>query len=340
MRYRRFGRLGWQVADIGYGMWGMGGWTGSDDEESLAALDQAIALGCNFFDTAWAYGQGHSEKLLGQTLRAHGALRKRGRTPFSGEPSEKGVRPLFVATKIPPKNMKWPGKASTPVAEAYPADHIRAFTEKSLENLGVETIDLQQLHVWSDAWADDPGWQDAVRDLKESGLINGFGISVNRWEPSNVIRALDTGLVDSVQVVYNIFDQAPEDELFSYCREHDIAVIARVPFDEGSLTGTLTVDSRWPDGDFRNTYFKPEALEETVARVNRLLPLVPEGMDLPELALRFILEHEAVSTTIPGMRKLRNVERNLSASDGAPLPPRLMDALHAHRWERMPGGTP
>jgi len=326
MRTRTFGRVGWQVSEIGYGMLGMGGWTGSDDQESLASLDRAIALGCNFFDTAWAYGQGHSEKLLGQTLRAHA--------------SEKGVRPLFVATKIPPKNLMWPGKASTPIAEAFPPDHIRAYTEKSLENLGVETIDLQQLHVWSDAWAGDPGWQRAVRDLKESGLINGFGISVNRWEPANVVRALETGLVDAVQVVYNIFDQAPEDVLFPYCRTHDIAVIARVPFDEGSLTGTLTAGSRWPEGDFRNAYFKPEALAETVARVDRLGPLVPDGMDLPELALRFILAHEAVSTTIPGMRRLRNVERNLAASDGAPLPPRLMDALRAHRWDRTPNATP
>src|SRR6266550_3013543 len=158
MRYRRFGRLGWQVSEIGYGMWGMGGWTGSDDDESLAALERAVALGCNFFDTAWAYGQGHSEKLLGQLLR------KRGRAP----------QPLLVATKIPPKNLTWPGKADTPVADVFPPDHIREFTEKSLENLGVETIDLQQLHVWSDAWADDRGWQDAVQDLRESGLINGF----------------------------------------------------------------------------------------------------------------------------------------------------------------------
>jgi aryl-alcohol dehydrogenase-like predicted oxidoreductase len=316
MRYRRFGRLGWQVAEIGYGMWGMGGWTGSDDEESLAALDRAVALGCNFFDTAWAYGQGHSEELLGKCLRAHAGKK------------------LFVATKVPPKNLKWPGKASTPVADVFPPDHIRDYTEKSLENLAVETIDLQQLHVWSDAWAEDEGWRRAVRGLKDEGLVRGFGISVNRWEPSNVIRALETGLVDAVQVVYNIFDQAPEDELLPYCQAHDIAVIARVPFDEGSLTGTLTPSSRWPEGDFRNTYFNQDHLEKAVARVDRLRPLVPDGMDLPELALRFILEHPAVSTTIPGMRRPRHVERNIAASDEAPLPPRLVDALRAHRWDR------
>jgi aryl-alcohol dehydrogenase-like predicted oxidoreductase len=326
MRDRRFGRTGWQVSEIGYGMWGMGGWTGSDDQESLRALDRALALGCNFFDTAWAYGQGKSEQLLGQALRA-----RRG---------EKGVRPVFVATKIPPKNMKWPGKAEYPVGETYPADHIRAFTEKSLQNLGMETIDLQQLHVWSDAWATDAGWKRAVEDLKREGLIAAFGISVNRWEPVNVMRALDTGLVDSVQVVYNIFDQSPEDELFPYCAAHGIAVIARVPFDEGSLTGTLTRESRWPEGDWRNIYFNRDHLAATLARVDRLTPLIPEGMDLPELALRFILEHPAVSTTIPGMRRLRNVDRNMAASDGEKLPPRLHDALKGHRWDRAPNATP
>jgi len=326
MRYRRFGRTGWQVSEIGYGMWGMGGWTGSDDQESLRALDRALALGCNFFDTAWAYGQGKSEQLLGQALRAHGR--------------EKGGRPLFVATKIPPKNMKWPGKAEYPVGDTYPPDHIRAFTEESLQHLGMPAIDLQQLHVWSDAWATDEGWTRAVDDLKREGLIKAFGISVNRWEPVNVLRALETGLVDSVQVVYNIFDQSPEDELFPYCAAHDIAVIARVPFDEGSLTGTLTRDSKWTEGDWRNVYFNKEHLAATLARVDRLTPLVPDGMDLPELALRFILEHPAVSTTIPGMRRPRNVEKNMAASDGEPLPPRLHDALNGHRWDRAPNATP
>ncbi|OFV89790.1 MAG: aldo/keto reductase [Acidobacteria bacterium RIFCSPLOWO2_12_FULL_65_11] len=316
MRQRSFGRTDWQVSEVGYGMWGMGGWTGSNDEESLRALDRAIALGCNFFDTAWVYGMGRSERLLGQALRAR--------------PDARAV----IATKIPPKNMRWPGSAEYPVASTYPPNHIRQYTEKSLKNLGVETIDLQQFHVWSDAWASDADWQRAVDDLKREKLVRAFGISVNRWEPTNVFRALDTGLIDSVQVVYNVFDQAPEDELFPYCQRHNIAIIARVPFDEGSLAGTLTRDSRWPDGDWRNIYFTPENLATTLDRVDRLRPLVPEDMDLPELALRFILEHPAVSTTIPGMRRPRHVERNLAASDGVRLPPRLRDALRTHRWDR------
>jgi aryl-alcohol dehydrogenase-like predicted oxidoreductase len=322
MRNRTFGRAGWQVSEVGYGMWGMGGWTGSDDQESLRALDLAFALGCNFFDTAWAYGQGKSEALLGEALRAH-----RG-------------TPAYVATKIPPKNMKWPGKAEYRVQDTYPPDHIRAYTEQSLKTLGRPIIDLQQFHVWSDTWADDDGWQRAVDDLKRERLVAHVGISINRWEATNVMRALATGLIDSVQVVYNIFDQAPEDELFPYCEAHNIAVIARVPFDEGSLTGTLTPDSRWPDGDWRNIYFNRDHLAATLARVDRLGPLVPEGMDLPELALRFILEHPAVSTTIPGMRRPAHVERNLAVSDGVRLPPRLGEALRTHRWNRVPSATP
>jgi aryl-alcohol dehydrogenase-like predicted oxidoreductase len=324
MRDRTFGRTGWQVSEIGYGMWGMGGWTGSNDEESLRALDRAFALGCNFFDTAWVYGLGKSETLLGQALRN---VRGRG-------------SPVYVATKIPPKNMKWPARAEYSVDETYPADHIREYTEKSLQNLGVQTIDLQQFHVWSDAWAVDAGWHRAVDDLKREKLVRAVGISVNRWEATNVMRALETGLIDSVQVVYNVFDQAPEDELLPYCQANRIAVIARVPFDEGSLTGMLTAASTWPDGDWRNTYFNREHLAATLERVDRLRPLVPDGMELPGLALRFILEHPAVSTTIPGMRRPEHVERNLAASDGVRLPPRLRDALRTHRWDRLPNATP
>jgi aryl-alcohol dehydrogenase-like predicted oxidoreductase len=228
----------------------------------------------------------------------------------------------------------WPGKATTPISQVFPYDYIIEMTERSRANLGVARIDLQQLHVWSDAWVDDDGWKRAVTDLKSRGLIEGFGISINRWEADNVLEALDTGLVDAVQVVYNIFDQAPEDHLFPACEKLDVAVIARVPFDEGSLTGTLTADATWPKGDWRNLYFTPATLAETLPRVEALKALVPPGSSLPDLALRFILHHPAVSTTIPGMRSLGHVESNIAASDAPPLGADLIKALRAHRWER------
>lgn len=316
MHHRLFGRLGWRISVIGYGMWGMAGWTGSDDEQSLDALERAVEHGINFFDTAYAYGDGHSERLLSRILSAHRAKR------------------LYAATKIPPKNRRWPALPEARLGEVFPGDHVREYAERSATNLGVGCIDLLQFHVWNDAWAQDERWQRVVEDLKREGLIRGFGISVNRWEPTNVLAALETGLVDAVQVVYNVFDQNPEDELFPACERLKIGVIARVPFDEGSLTGTLTKDSRWPDGDWRNIYFTPQRLAESIERVERLQPLVPTNGDLPELALRFIVQHPAVSTTIPGMRRARHVEANVSAGAMEPLDPRTYQALKAHRWER------
>ncbi len=318
MRYRTFGRTGWQVSDIGYGMWGLGGWTGSDDEESLGSLRRAVELGCNFFDTAWAYGRGHSERRLGQMVRAY--------------PGKK----LYVASKIPPKNGKWPARPEYSLGETFPPDHIREYVESSLRNLGLRSMDLIQFHVWDDSWAEDQRWQTAMDDLKREGLVRAVGISINRWEPENAIRALRTGLVDAVQVIYNIFDQAPEDELFPVCRELNIGVIARVPFDEGTLTGTLTLDSKWPEGDWRNSYFGPENLKASVERAEALRPTIPVGMTLPEMALRFILSNPDVSTIIPGMRKLKNVEMNIAASDADRLEPGLIQRLRAHRWDRRP----
>ena len=316
MRYRRFGRTGWDVSEIGYGMWGMAGWTGSADQESLASLDRAVALGCNFFDTAWAYGDGHSERLLGQLLKRHAGTQ------------------LYSATKIPPKNRRWPARPQYTLDEVYPPDYIREYTEKSLANIGVSTIDLQQFHVWSDTWATDDRWQRAAAKLKEDGLVRAIGISINRWQPSNVLRALDSGLVDAVQVVYNVLDQNPEDELFPACREKNIAIIARVPFDEGSLTGTLTAQSTWPAGDFRNIYFRPENLVPTLERIERLRSAVPRNISMPELTLRHILQSPEVSTVIPGMRKLKHVEENIAVSDGQTLPESLMAELKTHRWDR------
>ena len=319
MRYRRFGRTGWQTSEVGYGMWGMGGWTGSDDEESLRSMQRAVDLGCNFFDTAFVYGEGHSEDLLGRLVRANPGTR------------------LYTATKVPPKNMKWPSAPEHTLDESYPPDHIEEYTHRSLKNAGLDSFDLMQFHTWQDAWADDERWHAKVEDLKRQGLFRAVGISLNRWEPWNGVRAVESGLVDAVQVIYNIFDQNPEDELFPACRKHDVAVIARVPFDEGTLTGTLTKESKWPEGDWRNNYFVPENLIPSVERADALKPIAAgAGLTLPEMALRFILGDPTVSTIIPGMRKTNHVETNIATSDAGPLPEDLHTRLRAHRWERKP----
>lgn len=324
MKYRRFGRTGWNVSEMGYGMWGMGGWTGSDDKESIEALQQSVDLGCNFFDAARAYGDGHSESLLGRLIRDNNANQ--------GGSSKR----FYVATKVPPKNLQWPSRREYKLDDCFPPDFFERSVEASLKDLGIETIDLIQFHTWEDSWIDDDRWIRKVGDLKKRGLIRAVGISINRWEPWNGVRAVREGLVDAVQVIYNIFDQAPEDELFPACREHDVGVIARVPFDEGSLTGTLTRESKWPKGDWRNIYFVPENLNPTLDRVEKLKALVPQGMTLPEMALRFILMNPDVSTIIPGMRKPRNVLSNMAASDAPPLPASLYAELRRYRWDRKP----
>lgn len=318
MKYRNFGKTGWKVGEIGYGMWGMGGWKGSDDRQSERSLDLAVAQGVTFFDTAWGYGEGHSERLLGKLIRRH------------------PDRTLYTASKIPPKNFKWPARPTYPFEDSYPEAHIREYTEKTLKNLGMERIDLMQFHTWDDTWAPREEWQRTVEDLKKEGKVAAMGISMNRWEPENGLEALKTGHIDAVQVIYNIFDQAPEDVLFPFCEEHGIAVIARVPFDEGTLTGNITRDTVFPEGDWRGTYFVPENLNASADRADRLRPLVPQGMTMAEMALRFILENATVSTVIPGMRKPEHVLANTGTSDGKGLPSDLYTSLREHRWDRVP----
>lgn len=299
-------------------MWGLAGWTGSDQTEVERSLERSVELGCNFFDTAWAYAAGASEQILGKLLKKH------------------SDKKLYAATKIPAKNFKWPAKPEYKLEDCYPESHIIQFTEKSLKNIGVECIDLQQFHVWDDSWADRDEWKKAIEKLKKDGKVQHFGISINRWEPENVLKALETGLIDTVQVIYNIFDQAPEDKLFPLCRKLDIGVIARVPFDEGTLTGMLTKDTVFPPDDWRSTYFVPENLNSSVDHADALKPLVPAGMTMAEMALRFILCNDDVHTIIPGMRKVRHVEANTATSDGKALDKTLLHKLKDHRWDRTP----
>jgi len=318
MKYRTFGRTGWQVSEIGYGMWGMGGWTGSDDTESFESLQRAADLGCNFFDTAYVYGNGRSENLLGELVRSN------------------PDKHLYTATKVPPKNMQYPTLPEFTLEECYPPDHIEEFLQKSLQNAGLESFDLLQLHTWNDDWADDDSWSDMLDSLKSQGLIRAAGISINRWEPWNGVKAVRSGKIDSVQVIYNIFDQNPEDQLFPACEEMNVAVIARVPFDEGTLTGTMTKETTFPEDDWRSRYFATENLIPSVERADALKPLIPEGSSMPDMALRFILGNSHVSTIIPGMRQLANVENNIAASDRGRLEPALQQKLQGHRWVRKP----
>ncbi len=325
MNYRQFGRLEWKVSDIGYGMWGMGGWSNSDDNESLTSLQASVNLGCTFFDTAYVYGDGHSEDLLGQTVRA------------------KAEKRLYTATKVPPMNLKWPAAADSTLMESYPPDHVEEYVHRSLENAKLQQFDLVQFHTWNDSWLRDDRWFYKLDDLRSQGLLNAIGISINRWEPWNGVQAVRSGQVDAVQVIYNLFDQNPEDELFPTCREHKVAVIARVPFDEGTLTGTLTKESRWPEGDWRNTYFSPENLGPSVDRAEEIKKTLKQwnqahstDISMPELALRFILSNQDVTTIIPGMRKLGHVESNIEASDKGPLPKDLLKQLEKFRWVRQP----
>jgi len=316
MHYRKLGRTGMEVSDVAHGLWGMSGWSGSDDEESLAALQLSVESGCNFFDSAWAYGEGRSDGLLGEVLARNAGKR------------------IYAASKIPPLNRKWP--AAEAYEKAFPPEHVFKYAELIRERLGVDSIDLLQFHVWDDDWAEERDFRSTVEKLKRDGVICAFGLSLNRWQPENGLRALRTGLVDTVQVIYNIFDQAPEDELFPLCKEMNIGVIARVPLDEGSLGGKLTADTTFPEGDWRRTYFNPENLKATVERVERLKKIVPKDMSLPEMALRFILSNPVVSTTIAGMRKPQHVRQNLAASDAGPLPAELLRELKKHQWDRKP----
>jgi len=318
MRYRTLGRTGLKVSELGYGAWGIGQtmWIGADDDESLRALRRAIELGVDFIDTALGYGNGHSEELVGQVVR---------------DSSET----VHVSTKMPPKNMQWPAQAGVHADEAFPGDWIVECTERSLRNLGLETIDVQQMHVWSDEWVGQGDWLETIETLKRDGKIRFFGVSINDHQPANAIELVRSGVVDTVQVIYNVFDQSPEDALFPAVEEANVGVIVRVPFDEGALTGRITPDTEFPEGDFRNNYFRGDRKAEVWERVQAIARgLAIATPELPEHALRYCLSQPAVSTVIAGMRSVRNVEANAAAVDNGPLSSRELETLREHRWVR------
>jgi aryl-alcohol dehydrogenase-like predicted oxidoreductase len=318
MRKRKLGKTEWSVSEIGYGAWGIGGgmWQGSDDRESERALNAAIDEGVNFIDTALEYGGGHSEKLVGKLIR---------------ERSEE----IYVATKAPPKNSRWPAAANIPADLVFPPEHVIDCAERSLRNLKLDRIDIFQFHVWHDALSHETGWLDAIAQLKEEEKIRFFGVSVNDHQPENSVKIVEQDLVDTVQVIYNIFDQSPEESLFPACIEHNTGVIVRVPFDEGGLTGTITTETTFPPRDWRNRYFRGDRKQQVRERVREIERLLGEEAEtLPELALRFCLSHPAVSTVIPGMRTEKNVRANCAVSDGRLLSDELREELKKHRWQR------
>ena len=316
MRYRKLGKTGFEISEIGYGAWGIGGnlWQGGNDGDSLKALRRAIDLGLNFIDTALAYGSGHSEQLVGQVLK---------------ESSQR----IYVATKVPPKNLLWPARPGVGIDDVFPYDYVIQCTEKSLRNLGVESIDLQQLHVWNPEWIHQDEWRRAFEELKRSGKVRAMGISINDHQPDSALDVIRTGLVDTVQVIYNIFDQTPEKNLFPLTQELDIGVLARVPLDEGSLTGVITEHSEFAPDDFRSRYFRGDRKRQVVEHVEALRKDVGD-FPLPEIALRFCLSHPAVTTVIPGMRRVANAEANVAVSDKGALSAQILQTLQKHAWNR------
>jgi aryl-alcohol dehydrogenase-like predicted oxidoreductase len=318
MNDRKLGKTGLTVSEVGYGAWGIGksGWIGASDDESLKALHKSIDLGLNFIDTALAYGKGHSERLVGRVVKERSEM-------------------IYVATKIPPKNEQWPARSGVSVADTFPGKHVIACTEESLKNLGLETIDVQQFHVWSDEWVNQGDWLEAVQKLKEQGKLKNFGISINDYQPENAIKLIETGVVDTVQVIYNTFDQSPEDKLFPACDRHQVGVIVRVALDEGGLTGKITPETTFEPGAFRSNFFRGDRKQQVYERVQKIVSDLKITLDqMAETALRYVLSHPSVSTVIPGMRTVRNVERNCQLGDGRGLPKEQVEKLKAHRWIR------
>jgi aryl-alcohol dehydrogenase-like predicted oxidoreductase len=317
VRYRTLGRTGWEISEIGCGLWGMGNWSDEVVDQLTVELGYAIESGCNFFDAAYAYGNGFSEKLLGRLLKKH------------------ADKTLYMATKIPPKNFKWPSQQHNTLEDVFPRDHVFEYTEKSLKSMDVRTIDLMQFHVWEDEWAHNRDWQKMVEELKAQNLVKAIGISLNVFEPNNGVQAVRTGLVDTVQVYYNIWEQSPEDRLFQVCHEMNVGILARCPFDYGFLTGKITRETIYPEGDWRKKYFVPENFSPSVEHADRLRPLVPAGMTMAEMALRFILYNRIVSTVIPGMRTGEHIKSNISCSDGKVLPVDVDERNGSHRVARV-----
>lgn len=318
---RRFGRMGWEVTEIGFGAWAIGGWWGDqDDNESLHALRRYLDMGGNFIDTAQAYGNGHSERLIGQIIK------------------DRGDR-VYVATKLPPKNGEWSPPSYTPHTKSFPAAYIREGVETSLKNLGTEAIDVYQLHTWCETWNTADEIFETLGQLKQEGKILAAGISTTESYPECVIPALKTGVIDALQIIFNLFEQHPRETILPLCKELGVGVIIRVPYDEGALTGKYKGNETFPSDDFRSIYFRGDNLKATVQRVELIRAWAEEnmpGMPMAELALRWVLSHGDLDVVIPGIRNVRQAELNTAPSDGKHFTPGQLRELKRFAWRRNP----
>ena len=327
MQYRLLGKTGLQVAEIGMGTWQLADdpncWVGADLKESLKSLYRYTEVGGNFIDTAWIYGFSESDnrhrshELIGKFLK-----------------QSKIRDQLIIASKVPPKNMHWPAKPGVPISEVFPGDWIEKCVDDTLRDLATDRLDLMQFHVWQDYFVTDDGWKKIIEKTIKSGKVRFWGISINDYQPENCLQTLDTGLISTIQCIFNIFHQQPLQSLFPYAQKRQIGLIARVPLDEGGLTGKFTIDTKFPPGDFRNHFFQPTRLPELVKRTTDLKKLLSNNESLSQLALRYILSWPEISTTIPGMRQVSYVNANTSVSNGKYLSKEERSSFKRFAWER------
>ncbi|HTL30195.1 MAG TPA: aldo/keto reductase [Tepidisphaeraceae bacterium] len=318
MKYRTFGRLGWKVSEIGFGAWAIGGsWGPQSEKDSVAALNRALDLGCNFIDTAQGYGDGKSERIIAEVLK-----------------SRKGEK-VYIATKIPPAPGAWPPSPYDLAEDRFSESYLRERLERSLRDLQTDSIDLLQLHTWTRAWNRNPTPLEHLRKFRKEGKIRGIGISTPEHDQNSLIDLMKGGWLDSVQVIYNIFEQEPAAEFLPVAQESKVGVIVRVAFDESALTGKLTKDTKFSEGDFRRNYFAGDRLERTVARVEKVKQAIGhDEANLATAALKFALKPAAVSTVIPGIRNVQQAEMNIGVSDLAPISDELEKRLRDHNWRR------
>lgn len=317
MKYRKLGKTGIEVSEIGFGAWAIGGsWGEQNDNDSIDALHRAIDLGLNFIDTAAGYGDGRSEKIIGRVLK---------------ERKEK----ITVATKIPVLPGIWPPSPFCKAGERYPEKYLRESLEERLRNLQTDCIDVLQLHTWTRAWNRDPKPLDILKKLQQEGKIKAIGISTPEHDQNCVIDLMRRGYLDTVQVIYNILEQEPAAELLPVAKENGVGIIVRVVFDEGILTGKYTKDTKFPDDDFRNKYFEGDRLPRALERVEKIKKdLDGSGYTLPQAAIKFVLSHPAVSTVIPGIRNIYQAEANTAVSDMPEMNDQLILKLQDHNWRR------